>query len=296
MTTVLLDRAALGMRAPSGSYTPFTPDGITLHYGGPSPWGIPWSNVDDFLRLCDHRRCPSIWRAWQDFHMSPGALGTVAPAHPIDIAYTSGVCPHGVRFEGRGAGHRTAAQGTNQGNARSYAVVYVAGENDPLTDGAKLAYLDERDRLGKPIMWVHSDWHSTGCPGVPVHEWKLAGCPRPGVTEVPVHPVPVVPPLIAVSTPYELEDSVKIVTTRYPVPALKDGNGYWDLDGAPGRPLVASIDLLVGSPTVNGGDGYPDVSMVHGVEPFDYNGHVRLRLWGFEKGAAPLVLVSALVS
>lgn len=93
-----------------------------------------------------------------------------------DIAYSSLVCPHGVRFEGRGPGRRTAAQGTAEGNHRSYAVCYIAGANDPLTDAAKAAFLAEGDRLA-PLRWGHQDWKSTACPGTDLWAWRQAGFP-----------------------------------------------------------------------------------------------------------------------
>lgn len=93
-----------------------------------------------------------------------------------DIAYTSGACPHGVRYEGRGPGRRTAAQGTTAGNDRSYAVCYIAGGNDPLTDEARAAFADEGARL-KPLRWGHQDWKSTACPGTDLWAWRRAGFP-----------------------------------------------------------------------------------------------------------------------
>lgn len=290
MTTQLLSRDQLGLRAPSGAYRLIEPEGITLHYAGDSPWRLPvWHTVEQFLALCDHRRCPSIWRAWQDFHMSPGALGTITGA--IDIAYSSGVCPHGVRLEGRGAGHRTAANGTNVGNTRSLAVVYLAGVGDPLTDPAKLGFLDESIRYSLPLRWEHAQWYRTSCPGTPLSQWRQQGCPRPDGSVQP-HPAPIVPPLIATSRLFILEDDMNLTRTVYPLPPLKRGRGYWDLDGSPGRPLVPAGRCM--SVVVNGADGYPEDSQVHGAEPFDYDGHTRVRLWGFSDGDAPSIVVTSL--
>jgi hypothetical protein len=99
-----------------------------------------------------------------------------------DIAYSSLVCPHGGRFEGRGAGVRTAANGTNAGNQYSYATCYIAGEGDPLTDDAKRGFLEEAQRFGVPLDKVHSDWFNTSCPGGPLRDWVRAGCPVPSGT------------------------------------------------------------------------------------------------------------------
>jgi hypothetical protein len=109
-------------------------------------------------------------RAYQAFHLDSRGW--------CDFAYSSGVCPHGTRYVGRGPGVRTAAQGTNDGNLRSYACVGLWGDGDPLTDPAKLAYLDEGARLAR-LRWGHRDWKSTACPGNPAYAWRSAGFPRP---------------------------------------------------------------------------------------------------------------------
>lgn len=161
-----------------------------MHYGGPSPWtgaGIDRSTPARFQATASHDRCASIWRAYQAYHLDTRGW--------CDVAYSSAVCPHGVRLEGRGPGIRTGAQGTNDGNRRSHAVCYLAGTGDPLTDPAKLAFLDEQQRLGSGLRWCHHDWHSTSCPGDPIHQWRIAGTPRPGaaVPQPPTRP-PTVPP------------------------------------------------------------------------------------------------------
>lgn len=276
--TTLVGRRDAGLRAPVGEYRGISAEGITLHYGGPSPW--PTRNSADW----NPDREASIWRAWQAFHIDTRGW--------VDVAYTSCVTPSGRRFEGRGIGHRTAANGSNEGNRRSYAVVYLAGVGDPLTDAAKLGFLDEAHRLAVPVRWVHSFWFNTSCPGDDLRRWKDAGCPRPDAT-VPVLPKPVVPPRLARTRLFEVEDAVKVVVTAYPIPRLtKEGTGYWDLDGAPGRPFVAA-GTVVGAPAVNGGSDTPDPKYHHSVEPFDWDGHVRLRLWGFEPFAAPTVTVTS---
>jgi hypothetical protein len=111
-----------------------------------------------------------------------------------DIAYNSGFCPHGVRFEGRGPGRRSGANGTNTGNARSTATCYIAGDDDPLTEEAKAAYLDECERMASPPRWQHGDWKSTACAGAAIRAWKAAGWPWPGTVATPPAAPPVVPP------------------------------------------------------------------------------------------------------
>lgn len=188
MSTQLLSRAALGMRAPKRVSYSITPEGLTAHYGGPSPWrGQDRTSPAAFRDSTDHARCPSIWRAWQAFHMDDRGW--------YDIAYNSGVCPHGVRFEGRGDRVRSGANGTNDGNRRSYATVYIAGDSDPLTDEAKMAFLDEASRFGVKLRWDHSDWKPTACAGDPIRQWEAHGWPSPAATPPPPpRPAPVLPP------------------------------------------------------------------------------------------------------
>ena len=141
-----------------------TPQGVTAHYGGPSPWrGF----------RTDHNRCPSIVRSWHAYHLSKGWSG---------LAYSAVVCPHGTIYKGRWKGKRTAANGTNPGNQRSYAVCYLAGDNDPVTEPAKRAFHDAAHALGQPLRWNHAEWKSTSCAGDPIRAWQRAGWPPPAGT------------------------------------------------------------------------------------------------------------------
>lgn len=169
MTAPILTRGQLGMRGPRSISTNISPtEGCTLHYGGDPVGGFPW----------EHSRCPSIWRAWQDFHMDGHGWA--------DIAYNAGVCPHGFILEGRWLGVRSAAQGTNEGNLRSYAIVYLGGVGEALTDPAKIAFVDAIELFrrsasrpaGQPVH-DHDDWHSTSCPGAELRAWNAAGRPLP---------------------------------------------------------------------------------------------------------------------
>ncbi len=173
MTSPYHSRADLKMRPPRSPAPSIVSEGVTAHYAGGSPWGrADRSSPAAFVASTDHGRCPSIWRGFQAFHMD--ARGWA------DIAYSSGVCPHGHRLEGRGPGRRSAAQGTNAGNDRSEAVVYIAGDGDPLTVEAMAAFLDEGARLaGGRLRWQHGDWHSTSCAGPAIRAWKAAGWPSP---------------------------------------------------------------------------------------------------------------------
>jgi hypothetical protein len=174
MTAPLVTLAQAGVPPISGRSTTINgSEGVTFHYGGPPNGGFPWP----------HSRCASIWKAWDAFHRSKGWVG---------IAYNFGACIHGFVFEGRGAGYRSAAQGTNAGNLTSHAVVYMAGEGEPLTDAAKTALLHARHlcmthptRAANDRTHDHDDWHSTACPGSPVRDWRAAGLPDPGLVWAP---------------------------------------------------------------------------------------------------------------
>jgi hypothetical protein len=181
-------RAEWGARPRVCSSTNISPEGITVHYGGPSPWGsgVDRSSPARFAETADHNRCASILRAYQAYHLDTQGW--------CDLAYNSAVCPHGVRYEGRGLGLRSGAQGTNEGNRRSYAVVGLWGSGDPLTEGAKKAFLDEADRFAKLLRWGHRDWKSTSCPGDPTYGWRKAGFPRPSGPGPTTPPPPVIPP------------------------------------------------------------------------------------------------------
>lgn len=183
MTGLLITRAEWGARPARGGIGTISPEGITVHYNGPAFGGFPW----------DHGRCGQLVRATQAFHLDGRGWA--------DVAYTAMVCPHGFVFEGRGVRQRTAAQGTNAGNARSLALMFLAGEGEPATDEARAVaiwWANEVARL--PLRWAHRDWHSTACPGAPLTAWTRSGFIPPGLGTTPTAPPPP-PPVPAVQTP-----------------------------------------------------------------------------------------------
>ena len=101
-----LPRPDLGLR-PHARLPLDHPRGPDRPLRGDSPWGGADRSSDRRLPRHDHPcAMPSICRAWQAFHMDDRGWS--------DIAYNSGVCPHGVRFEGRGARVRSGANGTER--------------------------------------------------------------------------------------------------------------------------------------------------------------------------------------
>lgn len=164
-----VSRQACGLRAPRSTTRLTTAQGNTGHWEGPE-MGWPW----------DHSKCPAKVRGIQAFHMSKGWA---------DIAYSSMECGHGYIFENRWYGYRTAANGTNTGNSRSYAHCALVGERDHVSEELKRAQRDVviyfEGRGSGDDKNVHSDWKPTACNGSLRDYWK-AGLPAPVV----VHPEP----------------------------------------------------------------------------------------------------------
>jgi hypothetical protein len=184
MTGRLVTRAEWGARPARGAIGNINPEGVTVHYNGPAFGGFPW----------DHGRCAQMVRGTQAFHLDGRGWA--------DIAYTAMVCPHGFVFEGRGVRQRTAAQGTNDGNRRSLALMFLAGDGEPITEEARAAALWWANEVARvPLRWAHRDWHSTACPGGTLAVWKAAGFPPPGLEGAAPTAPPPPPPPPTVTTP-----------------------------------------------------------------------------------------------
>ncbi len=162
--------------APPKSRTLISPtmlNGVTVHWFG-SP-----------KAASSHAGCDDLLRGVQRTHMAPGGLGV--PSGGADIAYNHAVCPHGYVYTLRGHGVKTGANGTSVGNATHAAIVYMAGEGDPLTDAGKLGlnYLIREWRgLGTGLeVSPHKRWTGSECPGVKIMAWLAAGRPAPNTDE-----------------------------------------------------------------------------------------------------------------
>lgn len=98
-----------------------------------------------------------------------------------DIAYNRCVCIHGGRFEGRGWGRVSGANGTQWSNLNYWAVVALYdGRTDPLTDEMKAAFIAEAQSApNTPNLDIapHSEFFATGCPWDPIRDWIAAGIP-----------------------------------------------------------------------------------------------------------------------
>jgi peptidoglycan hydrolase-like protein with peptidoglycan-binding domain len=119
----------------------------------------------------DHSQCAGRVRSIQSYHMDNNGW--------TDIAYNGVVCPHGYVFEGRGPGHRSAANGTNDSNGSSYAICYLGGEGDPFTNEGQQGFSDAANWLGPPLNHGHRDWYNTACPGDVIYGWVKSGVAPP---------------------------------------------------------------------------------------------------------------------
>lgn len=198
----VVSRAGWGARQPKEPYSNLSEKrGSTGHYEGPHMG--PYS----------HDSCATKVRGIQAFHMDGRGWN--------DIAYTTLTCIHGVIFMGRGWNARTAAQGTNQGNATHYAHCVLIGVDDDFTHEAQLGLVSvfrkaqEEGGAGTERK-VHSDWHPTGCPGDPIRDFIRSGMH----TEDPNIPDP---PSTSTGS---LEESQ--VRTTVNVRTDADGNGWKD--------------------------------------------------------------------
>lgn len=199
--TIFVSRSEWGARPPRSISTNIAPSSCTAHYGG----GPVWNGA-----IGDHSVCAGVVRSWQNFHMDGRGWS--------DIAYNMVACPHDYVFQGRGHGVRSAANGSNAGNQSSYAICYLGGEADPLTDGGKRAFRYAAQVLGQPLSKVHSDWFATSCPGDQVRSWVRAGAPPPVTGGIPQPPPEV---------PTTQEDAVRLIRN--------------DVPGDPGRGQVWAV-------------------------------------------------------
>jgi hypothetical protein len=139
--------------------------GFTVHHNGP-----PANCVGQ-----PHSRCEAFWRAVRSFHVNDKGWS--------DIAYSFGVCPHGVRFVGRGWVKHQFANGDDEvgpdddENGPWYSVLMFVGGGPGTGDPEEMpppAMDDGLDRLitegrnsGRCGMRVepHSKWKRKPCPG-----------------------------------------------------------------------------------------------------------------------------------
>lgn len=98
------------------------------------------------------------------------------------IPYNDLACPHGYRIEGRGAGRRSGANGSNVSNDRYgsvCALLPIGGKPTPGMLLAILAALDIQAPGGKLLTHGQVRPEPTACPGPDLTLWIKHGAPRP---------------------------------------------------------------------------------------------------------------------
>jgi hypothetical protein len=146
-----------------------------------------------------------IVRAIQYYHMH------VSPEGYSDIAYNFVVSPIGDVYEGRGWQNRSAANGSNDGNANSLAICYIGGPTTPFTAEAQGGFHEIGDQVRGP-WYPHHRWFNTSCPGPLVDAWLNLGEPPAKPCSCPVEPsTPSTPStalekFVAATTKGKLED------------------------------------------------------------------------------------------
>lgn len=146
-------------RPPADDLATISATSTTAHWEGPT------------MGTFGHDECDDRVRSIQSYHLDSQGWD--------DIAYNAVVCPHGYVFEGRGPGHRSAANGTNEANDSSYAVCYLGGQGDLFTVEAQAGFVDAARWLGAPLQYGHRDWFATECPGDVIYAWVHAGADAP---------------------------------------------------------------------------------------------------------------------
>lgn len=145
-----------------------------------------------------HDKCASLVRGIQNYHMDAKGWN--------DIAYNFVVCRHGYVFEGRGLNVINGANGTNEGNRTSHAVMWLAGEGNPFTDAEKhgfreaVKYIDRMTNAPYDAIG-HRDHKSTECPGDERYNWISQGMPGHTVTpSVPNLPIVTGAPVLRIGS------------------------------------------------------------------------------------------------
>ena len=153
----LVGRAGWGAAAPRGGGAALSASSsLTVHWvGSSSPLSDP------------HSRCAGRVQGIQRHHQIGNGWA--------DVAYNFLVCQHGVVFEGRGWGRRSAANGTNVGNGSSHAVCALIGQGEvpsaALLRGLADVRAEHARRFGTDKIVPHSYWKATSCPGPDLHRW-----------------------------------------------------------------------------------------------------------------------------
>jgi hypothetical protein len=124
----------------------------------------------------DHAQCVRDWAGVIAQHQHQG--------YNPPPAYNYGVCPHGVRLEGRTWARRSAANGTTEANLNYWAIVALNAPGDIPSDAMLrelAALIDEAPDLEARNVRPHSDFYATQCCGDELRHWIATGAGAPGV-------------------------------------------------------------------------------------------------------------------
>lgn len=130
--------------------------GVSLHYEGPT------------VGRMDHHQCAARVRSIERYHRDRNGWA--------DVAYNALVCQHGHVYEGRGAHIASAANGYRDANLGWYAVCYLGGVGDGITEAGKagmvaaVQWLRAAGNAG-PRVNGHRDHKATACPGDAIYRW-----------------------------------------------------------------------------------------------------------------------------
>lgn len=169
-------RKDLGWPVTAARVQPHNPKGVKVHYLG------------TFVkRPATHAGCRKMWTDIRNSHLANTKEGY------SDVAYNLAVCQCGVVMEGRGAGHRTGANGSSELNYEDYAVVALIGdEGDTRPTAAMVVGIKEAIQYlrthavpcGKSIKG-HRDGWATSCPGGPLYDLVGSGKLEPSAPGTP---------------------------------------------------------------------------------------------------------------
>lgn len=132
--------------------------GFTIHHNGPPV----------YTRHTEHSRCEAFWRAVRNFHVNSNGWS--------DIAYSFGICIHGIRFEGRGWYKNQFANGADEVGANDgpdrewYTVLAFLGEGEApsiaMLAGLEVLVEEGRSRrlCGLQVL-PHNAFKRKACPG-----------------------------------------------------------------------------------------------------------------------------------
>ncbi len=161
MTYKIVTRKQWNAKPPKKALPNITPSSVTVHYDGAAKV-VAKNETAEIAKV----------RQIQMYHMFNRTNAAGKPDTFTDIAYSYLIGPSGNIYEGRGPTHRTAANGTTQGNDKSLAVYFMLGGDQPLTQPMLEAFVQLRTTVlhNLPVL-MHKHWLGangkvrTECPG-----------------------------------------------------------------------------------------------------------------------------------